>query len=95
MPAQESEQLYGMEVDTALPGRQDWPAEVLVSVFFNEPLFVVADVAHSSNEERLYALGQSDEGRRLVVVFTIRANMVRVISARDMSRRERRDYERG
>jgi len=61
-------------------------------LFFNQPLFVTTDEKHSQSEERLYALGQTDEGRLLFVVFTIRSNLVRVISARDMSRKERKIY---
>lgn len=62
-------------------------------VFFNRPLLAAPDAAHSEHEPRYAALGQTDAGRRLGVVFTIRGTLVRVISARDMSRRERRIYE--
>lgn len=63
--------------------------------FFNEPLVVVADLAHSGSEERFLALGSTDVGRRLLVCFTVRGNdpLIRVISARDMNRKERRRYE--
>lgn len=63
-------------------------------VFFNRPLVAVTDPKHSEREPRFLALGQSDAGRRLLVVFTFREHQIRVISARDMSRRERREYER-
>ena len=63
-------------------------------VFFNEPFIALEDVAHSRAEPRFYALGQTDAGRRLFVVFTIRDERVRVISARDMTRRETRRYQR-
>lgn len=62
-------------------------------VFFHRPLVVTPDSKHSQAEERHYALGQTDGGRRLFVVFTIRGGMIRVISARDMNRRERGIYE--
>jgi uncharacterized DUF497 family protein len=64
-------------------------------VFFNTPL-VVADTAHSGDEPRLHALGVTDAGRRLHVSFTLRENstLVRVISARDMHRKERSIYDR-
>src|SRR3972149_3698610 len=62
--------------------------------FFNDPLLVVPDMSHSKQEPRFYALGQTDAGRRLFLAFTIRRQLVRVISARDMSRRERKEYER-
>jgi len=63
------------------------------SIFFNRPLIVASDLAHSQREPRYAALGTTDQGRRLVIIFTVRESMVRVISARDMSRRERRIYE--
>lgn len=62
-------------------------------IFFNEPLVVALDTAHSLVETRFYALGATDNGRRLFVVFTIREKLIRVISARDMNRRERKAYE--
>jgi len=61
-------------------------------VFFNDPLVVWDGVRRSIQEDRHYALGETRGGRRLFIVFTIRAALVRVISARDMSRREREAY---
>jgi uncharacterized protein len=63
-------------------------------VFFNEPLLIVEDLRHSGHEPRLHALGRTDEGRPLHVTFTLRspATRIRVISARDMSRKERARY---
>jgi uncharacterized protein len=51
--------------------------------------------AYSLQEPRLHALGRTDEGRRLHITFTLRAeaSLIRVISARDMSRRERARYD--
>jgi len=57
-------------------------------VFFNHPLIVADDEEHSQVEPRYYVLGQTDAGRRLFLVFTIRGDLIRVISARDMNRRE-------
>jgi uncharacterized DUF497 family protein len=64
-------------------------------VFFNEPLLVLADPRHSLDERRFHALGVSALGRRLHVTFTLRAEatLIRVISARDMHRKERAIYE--
>jgi len=62
-------------------------------VFFNEPLVALPDERHSKQEVRFYALGKTDGGRLLFVAFAIRGRLIRVISARDMSRRERRIYE--
>ena len=63
-------------------------------VFFNEPLLIVEDVKHSNNECRCIALGQNDFNDLITVVFTIRKNYIRVISARTMSKKERIIYER-
>jgi len=68
------------------------PAEC-EEVFFNHPLVIGEDERHSTTEERLYALGQTDAARLLFVVLTIRGSLVRVISARDMSREERKVYQ--
>ena len=62
-------------------------------VFFNVPLILAFDRKHSKIEDRYYGLGVTNVGRALFVVFTIRGDLVRVISARDMSRGERRIYE--
>ena len=62
-------------------------------VFFNLPLLLLPDTSHSGREERLVALGQTDGGRALFVVFTIRRDLIRIISARDMNRKERRQYQ--
>jgi uncharacterized DUF497 family protein len=61
-------------------------------LFFNQPLVLGEDEKHSGAEERLYALGQTDAGRFLFVVITVRGHLIRVISARDVSRKERRIY---
>lgn len=61
-------------------------------VFFNKPFVVKECESRSKAEARYYALGKTDEGRLLFVVFTIRENKIRVISARDMSRKERKLY---
>lgn len=62
-------------------------------LFFNRPLIAMPDPQHSTGEPRFYALGQSDGGRHLFVVFTVRNQLIRVISARDMSHKERKVYE--
>jgi uncharacterized DUF497 family protein len=60
--------------------------------FFNQPLHVAEDVKHSPCKQRFYALGQTNAGRRLFIVFSTRDNKIRIISARDMSRKERKIY---
>ena len=62
-------------------------------VFFNRPLIVADDVKHSGTERRYFVLGQTDDNRPLFVAFTLRGDLIRVISARDMSRRERKVYQ--
>ena|SRR5215207_2566861 len=62
-------------------------------IFFNRPLVVADDERHSESELRFFALGQTDRGRLLFVVYTLRGERVRVISARDMTRTERKDYD--
>ena len=62
-------------------------------VFFNQPLIIADDAAHSQTEARFFALGQTDAQRKLFVVFTLRAHLIRVISARDMNRKEKKEYE--
>lgn len=62
-------------------------------VFFQRPLLIAPASRHSSSEPRYAALGRTTAGRRLTVVFTIRERLIRVISARPMSRRERGLYE--
>jgi uncharacterized protein len=61
-------------------------------VFFNEPMMVFDDIHHSHDEMRWYLLGKTDSGRLLFVVFTIRKNLIRIISARDMNKNERIIY---
>lgn len=64
-------------------------------LFFNDPLLVVADERHSAAEPRFHALGRTEDGSRLHVTFTLRGagSLIRVISARDMNRKERTVYE--
>jgi uncharacterized DUF497 family protein len=64
-------------------------------VFFNAPLLMLVDDKHSGLELRLHALGRTDEDRLLHITFTLRdaGSLIRVISARDMHRKERTIYE--
>jgi len=70
------------------------PAEA-ENLFFNDPLIIAEDKKHSGGEQRFNALGQTAQGRLLHVTFTLRQNetLIRVISARDMNRKERKVYE--
>ena len=64
-------------------------------VFFNAPLLLLVDASHSQNEPRLHALGKTDDERTLHTSFTLRQSglLIRVISARDMHKKERVIYE--
>lgn len=63
-------------------------------IFFNLPLVMESDQKHSQAESRYYALGKTNDKRLLFASFTIRNNLIRIISARDMSRKERESYEK-
>jgi len=64
-------------------------------LFFNDPLLLLEDAKHSQSESRLHALGKTDEGRMLHITFTLRKNntLIRIISARDMHKKECAYYE--
>jgi len=62
-------------------------------IYFNQPLIVKNDIKHSKLETRYYALGKTDENRRLFIAFTVRNHLIRIISARNMSRKEIEVYE--
>ena len=62
-------------------------------MFFNQPLVVAEDSVPSKAEERLFALGRTDAERLLFAVFTVRKDKIRIISARDMSSKERKVYK--
>jgi hypothetical protein len=74
-----------------LHGASDTECE---QVFFNQPLLTLPDEEHANGEARYLALGRTDRRRRLIVIFTIRQDRLRVISARDMTKRERTLYPR-
>jgi uncharacterized DUF497 family protein len=62
-------------------------------VFFNLPFIVSDDEKHSVSEKRWYILGRTDLDRKLFIVFTIRKNLIRIISARNMNKKEREIYD--
>jgi uncharacterized DUF497 family protein len=72
-------------------GVENWECE---QIYFNEPLIILDDPKHSYAEKRWAAFGKTDAGRRLTVIFTKRDSLIRVISARDMKRKERIFYEK-
>jgi len=90
--------VIGFEWDTGNAGKNARHGVSMAEAeqaFFNFPLLVLADTRHSETESRFHALGKTNEGRRLHVTFTLRdgGQFIRVISARDMHRKERMIYE--
>lgn len=67
--------------------------QTIEEVFFNNPLLLLEDSKHSNDECRCFALGKTDEGLKLFVVFTKREHKIRVISARLMNKKEKSYYE--
>ena len=63
-------------------------------VFFNEPRLVDTDEKHSSTEKRYKVFGVTDAGRWLTVVFTVRKEKIRIISARNQSKKERLEFKK-
>ncbi len=61
-------------------------------IFFNKPLIIAVDLKHLQKEKRWYVLGHTDLNRKLFIVFTIRNKLIRIISARDMTKKERKIY---
>ena len=62
-------------------------------LFFNIPLIIIDDKKHSQKEKRYAAFGITEIGRKLTIVFTIRNKKIRIISARNMNKKERNFYE--
>ena len=64
-------------------------------IFFSTPLLLLEDAVHSHSGQRFHALGRTIDGRKLHISFTLRQSdkLIRVISARDMHRKERAFYE--
>lgn len=61
--------------------------------FIHKPVFIFEDIKHSQQEPRYTLFGQSDKKRYLTITYTIRNNQIRVISARDQNKKERKYYE--
>ncbi|MFM7883316.1 MAG: BrnT family toxin [Microcystis panniformis] len=63
---------------------------------FDDPLYVAFyDPDHSEDEDRYLLVGQSNRGRLLIVSYTERGNLIRLISAREVTKTERETYEQG
>ena len=92
-------ELNGFEWDQGNARKSETKRDVTRSeseqMFFNQPILVLEDSKHSQAESRYHALGITDSGRELYVTFTLRSagTLIRVISARDMHKKERTVYE--
>lgn len=62
-------------------------------IFGNKPLKIFPDLKHLGKEERFLAYGVTNQNRKLSIVFTLRKEKIRIISARDQNKKERRIYE--
>jgi uncharacterized DUF497 family protein len=93
------ERIVGFDWDTGNSAksvdRHDVSPMEAEQVFANEPLFITPDQAHSQTEQRYRALGKTRNDRLLTVIFTLREleTKIRIISARDMHRKEKALYE--
>ena len=66
------------------------------STVFEDILYVdFYDPDHSYNEHRYVIIGQSKHGRLLIVSYTERGDVIRLISARETTRGEKQTYEEG
>lgn len=63
-------------------------------IFINQPLLIYEDLKHSRQEQRYYVLGRSHQNRLLFISFTLRNRKLRIISARDMNKKEEVIYEK-
>ena len=91
-------QIIGFEWDAGNERKNEKHSVTMMEteqVFFNAPLLLLEDAAHSQNELRIHALGRTDAARALHITFTLRQSgqLIRVISARDMHRKERAIYD--
>jgi uncharacterized protein len=69
--------------------------EEAVTVFADPYLLLTEDSKHSEQEEREWAMGEAENGSMIVVVFTMRGEQIRIMSARKATKIERKKYEEG
>ncbi|MEK7617310.1 MAG: BrnT family toxin [Patescibacteria group bacterium] len=74
--------------------RHDVEKEECEQVFLNKPIFINKDETHSQKEERFRLYGRTDNLRLIILIFTIRDKKIRVVSARDQSKKEREEFRR-
>ena len=90
------ENCEGFEWDDGNSNKKFYPHGVsdgeCEDVFFNLPSIIAADIKNSSDEKRFFALGRTDANRRLFIATIVRNKLIRVISARDMTKSENSNY---
>lgn len=74
--------------------KHDVSREECEEAFLNKQPIVTEDVTHSQIEDRYRIYGQSDNGRLLFIIITVRNSKIRVISARDQNKRERKEFKK-
>ncbi|PIP75957.1 hypothetical protein COU24_01180 [Candidatus Kuenenbacteria bacterium CG10_big_fil_rev_8_21_14_0_10_39_14] len=63
-------------------------------VFFDQNKVILKDLLHSGKEKRFILLGKTKTGRLLFTVFTARNNKIRIISSRDINKKEHKLYDK-
>jgi uncharacterized DUF497 family protein len=90
------EQINGFEWDSGNADKNSRKHQVsqieCEELFYNTPIILGNDIKHSEQENRYYVLGQTNAKRLLFIVFTVRKQKIRVISARAMNRKEKKAY---
>ena len=87
------ETTLGFEWDDGNVHKNQLKWSIIEEIFFNDPLLIVEDFKHSEKECRCVALGINNGGELITIIFTVRVERIRVISARMMSKKERLIYE--
>lgn len=90
-------QVTAFEWDVANNGhiaRHNVLPEEAEEVFFDENNVQDEDVEHSTDEKRYLIIGKTQEGRLLYQTFTVRVKKIRVISSRDINKKEVQLYEK-
>ncbi len=75
--------------------KHDITFEEAVTVFADPYLLFTEDSKHSQQEEREWAIGEAENGSLIVIIFTMRDDKIRIISARKATKTERKRYEEG
>lgn len=63
-------------------------------VFFDSDSITYFDKTHSANEHRFFVVGKTNLGRKLYIAYTVRNKKIRIISARNLNKKEYQLYEK-